>query len=191
MPSVDCPIADCAYTTPDLDAVIVAALLTTHGTTHTTPRPRPSADASAKVEKVKRPSISPAGSSEDWTYFISRWQDYVTATKVTGRDMIIQLLECCDENLRKDLTRSTIGTLTDKSEADVLKAIRLLAVREENVMVARVTLNNMHQDRDETIRSFGARLRGQANVCKYSIECPSCHTDVSYTEASRRPESRY
>ena len=113
MPSVDCPIAGCTYTTPDLDAAIVAALLTTHGTTHTTPRPRPSADASVKVEKVKRPSISPAGSSEDWTYFISRWQDYVTATKVTGRDMIIQLLECCDENLRKDLTRSAIGTLTD------------------------------------------------------------------------------
>ena len=55
-------------------------------------------------------------------------------------------------------------------------------------MVARVALNinNMHQDRDETIRSFGARLRGQANVCKYSIECPSCHTDVSYTEAILR-----
>ena len=44
------------------------------------------------------------------------------------------------------------------TEEAVLKAMRSLAVREENVMVARVTLNNMRQDRDETIRSFGARL---------------------------------
>lgn len=183
MPSVGCPIAGCPYTTPDLDAVIVAALLTTHGTTHTTPLPGLVVDKSARVERVRRPSISPAGSSEDWSYFISRWKDYVTATKVTGRDKIIQLLECCNEHLRKDLTRSSTDTLTDQSEEDVLKAIRLLAVREENIMVARATLNSMHQDHDETIRSFGARLRGQAGVCKYLIDCPGCNVQVNYTEA--------
>ena len=40
----------------------------------------------------------------------------------------------------------------------------------------------MHQDRDETIRSFGARLLGQASVCKYMINCPDCHHEVNYTE---------
>ena len=180
MPSVTCPIADCGYTTPDLDPVIVAALLTTHSAVHANAR---SADhtASAKVEKVRRPVISSGSSSEDWSYFSSRWNDYVQATKVAGYDRIIQLLECCDEQLRKDLTRSH-GSLTTKSEAEVLAAIKTLAVRLENTMVARVTLLNMKQDREESIRSFSARLRGQAGVCKYSVKCSGCDNIVDYTD---------
>ena len=92
---------------------------------------------------------------------------------------IVQLLECCDESLCKDLTRAEGGSLTSKSETDVLAAIRLLAVRDENTMVARVTLHNMRQ---EPIRNFGARLRGQAGVCKFFMQCPGCSKDVNYTD---------
>ena len=91
-------------------------------------------------------------------------------------------VECCDEQLRKDLTRNAGGTLTHLAIEDVLKAIKRLAVHEENIMVARVTLHDMQQDHDEPVRAFGARLRGQAGVCKFIIECPNCHHDVNYTE---------
>ena len=57
MPVVNCPIGDCPYATPDVDAVVAAALI-----------------------------------------------------------KVIQLLECCDEQLRKDLTRTAGGTLTGKTE---------------------------------------------------------------------------
>ncbi|KAK3752546.1 hypothetical protein QZH41_003484, partial [Actinostola sp. cb2023] len=40
----------------------------------------------------------------------------------------------------------------------------------------------MHQDRDETVRSFGARLRGQAGVCKFTTQCLECNASVNYTE---------
>ena len=53
-------------------------------------------------------------------------------------------------------------------------------------MVARVALHNMRQDRDETIRSFGARLCGQAGVCKFVTKCPQCDSDVNYTETILR-----
>ena len=53
-------------------------------------------------------------------------------------------------------------------------------------MVARVILHDMRQDRVETVRSFGARLRGQAGICKFLIKCPSCDADVNYTEAMMR-----
>ena len=183
MPVIDCPITDCEYATPDVDPIVAAALITTHATIHNATA---SPAAIAKVEKVKRPTISSAGTSEDWTYFLSRWTDYVEATKVSGKDKVIQLLECCDEHLRKDLTRTAGGTLTNKSEAEVITVMKTLAVREENTMVARVTLNNMRQDRDEPIRSFGARLRGQAGVCKFIIKCPNCDYDVVYAEAVLR-----
>ena len=54
-------------------------------------------------------------------------------------------------------------------------------------MVARVTLHNMRQDTDEPVRGFGARLRGQADVCKFLlIKCPGCNVDVNYKEAILR-----
>ena len=64
----------------------------------------------------------------------------------------------------------------------VMAAIKRLAVREENTMVARVQLHNMRQARDETICSFGARLQGQASICAFLIKCPGCHADVNYTK---------
>ena len=185
MPVVQCPVPTCDYETADLDAVIVAALLTTHATVHNAAPPS-ATQSYHKVEKVRRPTISSAGTSEEWTYFIARWNEYVEATNIKDKELVIQLLECCDDTLRRDLTRSAAGSLTDKSQNEVLAAIRTLAVREENTMVARVTLNNMTQDRDETVRSFGARLRGQAGVCKFIIQCPGCDRDVNYTDAILR-----
>lgn len=49
-------------------------------------------------------------------------------------------------------------------------------------MVTRVQLSDMKQDRDDAIRNFGARLRGQASVCKFTTACPSCNTAVNYTD---------
>ena len=122
----------------------------------------------AKAKKVKRPCISSSGTTEDWHYFIYRWSDYEKATKLSETDRVIQLLQCCDDQLRRDLTQNAGGTLTEKTENEVLAAMKILAVREENVMVARVTLHNMKQDRGEPIRAYGARLRGQAGVCKFT-----------------------
>lgn len=55
-----------------------------------------------------------------------------------------------------------------------MAAIKKLAVREENTMVAGVQLHNMKQDQDETISSF--------RVCKFTIKCPTCEADINYTE---------
>ena len=180
MPVVQCPIKDCEYRTPDVDPVVAAALITTHATIHGLPH---STAPVAKAEKVKCPCISSARTTGDWQYFTSRWSDYVEAAKLLGTDKVIQLLECCDDQLRRDLTRNVGGTLVGKTEVEVLAAMKILAVREENVMVAIVMLHNMKQDRGEPIRAYGARLRGQASVCKFVQQCTNCQANVDYTEA--------
>ena len=91
----------------------------------------------AKAEKVKRPTVSSVGTCEEWIYFLSRWKDYVEGTNIKDKELIIQLLECCDETLRRDLTRRQGSSLTAKTEKTVLAAIRQLAVSEECLMVAR------------------------------------------------------
>ena len=105
------------------------------------------------------------------------------ATKVTDKDRTIQLLECCDDQLRKYVTRSICmgRTLTDRPEEETLTLVRRLAGREENTVVAQVALHNMRQDRDDTVRSFSARIRGQAGVCKLFLPCPDCSQTVHYT----------
>ena len=178
MPKIKCPIPSCEYETPDVDAVIVAALITTHSSTH-------SVTQAARVEKISRPTISSTGTSEEWAYFKTRWEDYAQGTRIGGREYVVQLLECCDEVLRRDLTR-THGSLTEKTKEEVMAAIRALAVREENQMVARVTLNDMRQDRDEPIRAYAARLRGQAEICGFTTKCAGCNNDVSYRDAVLR-----
>ena len=40
--------------------------------------------------------------------------------------------------------------------------------------MARVALSRMTQDRGEPIRAFAARLRGQAEVCRFTKKCPGC-----------------
>ncbi len=73
--------------------------------------------------------------------------------------------------------------MTTLTEDQVFAAMKSLAIREENTMVSRVTLQNMRQGRDEPVRAFGARLRGQASICKFIPKCSGCEANVDYTEA--------
>ena len=115
--------------------------------------------ANAKMEKFKHPSVALAGTGEAWSYSITRWSEYKTGTKLVGPDIVAQLLECCKE-LRKDITRAAGKSLMSSDEIDVLTAMKALAVRAENTMVARVALSNMRQGHDEPIQSFYARIKG-------------------------------
>ena len=51
-------------------------------------------------------------------------------------------------NFARTSPKNARGTLTG-TEDQVFKAIKTLAIREENTMVARASLHNMRQDRDE------------------------------------------
>ena len=52
-------------------------------------------------------------------------------------------------------------------------------------MVARVQLQQMRQDREEAVRAFAARLRGQASVCNFQVEC-KCAAEVDYSNVMIR-----
>ena len=170
MDAVRCSFPGCDYSTPaDTDPAVAAVILSTHAITH-------SRAAKAKPAPMKRPEISSGGTTEAWSYFTTRWRSYSQAVQLSGQDTSIQLLECCDAKLRRDVTRNAIGPtpLEEMAEADLLKAIRVLAVREENPKVARVALSRMSQDRGEPVRAFAARLRGQVEVCWFTKKYAAC-----------------
>ena len=64
MPTIKCPIAASTFETDELNAVSVATLLTTHAMVHSAGPVAPAAPA-VKIERLKRPSVSYAGTSED------------------------------------------------------------------------------------------------------------------------------
>ena len=68
MPVVKCPVASCQYKSEDVEAIVVVALFSAHSIMHP-------ANASTSKEKIKRPNLSTAGTSEDWEYFLTRWED--------------------------------------------------------------------------------------------------------------------
>ena len=182
MPAIPCSHApECTYTTdPGASVSEAITLLQMHEKAkHTQQVPTSS---SLKADKVRRPTITGGGSSEDWQYFVTRWEEYASATKLADKDKVLQLLECCDEQLRRDLTRAAGGTLSAKPMSEVMEAIHKLAVREENTMVARFTLHQMVQEVDEPVRNFGARIKGQANICKYNTKCSNCDHSMEYTD---------
>ena len=117
MPKHQCPFPACKFTTKDVSDDLAAVLIKVHADgSHNVAKSK-----SAKVENVRRPVISTGGTIEDWQYFQTRWNDYKEATNISGRDKIIQLLECCDSDLRKALSRAAGGSLTGSTEEVVLK----------------------------------------------------------------------
>ena len=163
---IQCSAPDCNHNFGTATGGALERLIDLHARTAHPPEAPPQAN-NVKAEKVRRPSITSQGTTEDWTYFKSRWEEYKAATKLAGEDLVYQLLETCEESLRKDLTRC-YGTLVGETEANVLNFIKILAIRPENAMVNRVKLQNLHQERDEPMRSFVARLRGQAGACTFT-----------------------
>ena len=113
MPTVKCPINGCGYETIDASDAIVAALIGIHGTTHqASTQSRPKSEAC----KIKRPSVCTAGTNEEWKYFETRLIEYKQAAKIGADEMVVQLLECCEESLRRDLTRVAGGvSMTHKT----------------------------------------------------------------------------
>ena len=182
MTIIPCGFPDCDYVTGDYPSAVVGAILINHTATHTNPLV---GQTSAKVEKVRRPTITAGITNQEWIFFLSKWVEYRDATKIKGRELITQLTECCDEALQLNLFRVN-GSQKDDPEETVIAAIRKLAVHDENIMISRATLSKMKQDRDEPVRPFVARLQGQAAICKYNIvaHCSTCDVDIpkDYTD---------
>ena len=176
-----CCYAGCDFVITDEDKDLLKLSAQSHITQHA--NPNSSISQPDRTEKAKRPTIIMGFTSEDWTYFLSRWDEYKKLTKMAQNDIVAQLKECCEEDLRKNLFRAH-GSLKDNDEEFVLEAIRKQAVHEENVIVARVAHMQMTQDRDEPVQGFVARIKGQANICKYTLKhkCPcNKESDANYS----------
>ena len=175
-----CPKASCPFSIPEgTDVALAIALLEAHVKIEHT------RDGAVKAKPVERPIISAGETTEGWDYFLTRWRAYHKAAKLAGDDKGIQLLECLEPDLRRDLTRTTRGgvPLEERPEADLLAAIKAMAVVGENYLEGTFAFARIKQDRGESHRKFASRLRGVAKTCDYVEQCGNCGHQVDYSES--------
>ena len=114
MAEILCPFPECNFTVgEDVPSDCKSTVLQLHLAYHQSTRD----STAAQPEKLKRPSISVGSSTEDWSYFQSRWNTYKSATRLSGEAIMVQMLECCDEALRKDLNRVYKNAITKMNES--------------------------------------------------------------------------
>ena len=155
---VSCPASGCGYQTEDLAAEIVASLLNIHALEHSRP-PTPA----SKGPKLNRPTIDMGIDEETWNSFLRRWETFKLGSGISEDAAPTQLFQCTSESLG-DLLLKADPRLTTRPTADVIKAMRSLAVIPVARGVSRAELLQMKQSSDEPVRTFAARIRGKAET---------------------------
>ena len=181
MPSIDCPIGGCTYSTGDVDPAIAAALLTVHNNIHVGAA---APTTKQKAPKLARPTISGGSTEEVWNAFRARWDLFKNGTQLTLNETTQQLFQCCDDALGNDLIRGNSNIVTNSTEQELLDAIKKLAVIPVAISVRRSDLLSIRQCDGESIRTFFARIKGKAATCAYTADCtaPTCTQSVDFTD---------
>ena len=105
---------------------------------------------------------------------------YKTGRSIPDNMCSTALFHCCDDDLMSDLMRDVQDDVSGMAEADLLAAIKRLAVKEESTLVHRIKLSKLTQAPGTPIRTFLAALRGQASLCQFTATCKQQGCDHVY-----------
>ena len=183
MPVIQCPIAECPYSTEDVDAAVAAALLVIHNNVHVSAPNNANAATRQRAPKIERPRVSAGSSEEIWNTFITRWAMFKRGTGLTGAEAAQHLFHCCEDDLGDALLKAHPDAVTG-NEDELLKKIKKMAVIPVAVCVRRAELMSMRQDHGENARAFYAKVKGKAATCSYSAGCSSdtCTQVIDFTD---------
>ena len=178
--TLKCQFTGCDWETTNSSEAVAIALLTSHGNVHIH---APAIESRSKQPKVDRPELVQDITDEDWESFSEDWRRfkrswYTAAT--TQVEVTDQLLQCCEQNLRRLLVKQD-PQISNSSENDVLLAMREMAVIKIAASVRRTKLMLSRQEHGVPIREFYANTRAAAATCNYTVKCshPCCNDKAS------------
>ena len=152
-----CPATQCDFKTIPLEFAQAKELLDIHVKVDH-PAAAAGGDGQRRPEKFPRPEISLDKSSEEWSEFKVTWDQYKEEYGLVGPQLIRQLYACCSEEMKTSLSRITAGQQFKKTEEQLLKLMKELAVRFQNPMVHVQEFLQQYQQQDEGVRHFLTRL---------------------------------
>ena len=170
MVNIVCPIDGCQFETGDYSEAICLAIFNAHQLgAHTAPPQQ-----SSRVPKVDRPPLNDNISEETWNAFLQSWEIFVRGNNVSENDKTVQLYSCCDLALKAKVT-AIHSNILDEPVQNVLDILKTITVTPVAKTVKRNALLQMHQDADESIRTFLSRVKGKAVNCGLRKECEHPH----------------
>ena len=179
---IRCSVPGCTYTIENVSEALAIALLTNHGLAHQ------SRDNTPRGPKLDRPKVDVGVTIEEWNIFLRRWTWFKDGSHIDDASAPSQLFQCAGPELGDRLLTSD-ANIASKSVAQILAAMRSLAVVPVAVSVLRSELLQLRQDRNESCRAFAARVRGKAEACvfsfRYQHQCQCgevCTGTVDYTD---------
>ena len=175
MVQLHCPIEGCPYVTINGSEVVACALLAAHTPAHNVaPAPMTSGP------KLERPKIDIGVTLEQWNMFERRWDVFVNGSGINPTISSPQLFQCASEELGNNLLKID-ANVTSKPTKLLLSEMKSLAVIAVARGVLRAELFQMRQERDESFRSYAARVRGKAETCSYTTKC-TCELTINFTD---------
>ena len=183
---VSCSVPNCDFTTDDVSEALAIALLNNHGHAHFsgTPGRQEHSPTRVKGPKLERPQVNVGVSTEEWNIFIRRWEVFRTGSGIDDVSAPSQLFQCAGTELGDSILKSNANA-TSGSLADLISAMKSLAVIPVATGVLRTELLQMRQSREEQFRAYAARVRGKAETCEFMATC-ACGREVDYTDHSIR-----
>ena len=160
-----CLAENCTFQTEDYEeALLAATMMNSHiAISHSNQPP-----SSNRVTRVEQPSISIEMTPRAWENTVRYWKIYKKTANLKESELACHLIACCEPDLR-DRLMNTHSNIENESEKEALKVIKEMSVKSESIIVAQVNHMKCVQGRDEPIRPYYARLKGQAKVCDYTV----------------------
>ena len=169
---LSCQFTGCEWKIENDSEAVAIALLTSHGNVHLRGPARPT-ETRSKQPKVDRPELIQDISDEDWETFEEEWRRFKRSwhsSSTTQLEVTDQLLECCEQNLRRLLVKQD-PIISSQPEIDVLKAMREMAVIKIVTSVRRTKLMLSRQDHGVNFREYYANTLAAAATCYYKVQC--------------------
>ena len=182
---ISCAFPGCDFRSEDVTEAIACALLQSHAFIHSGAsavhqRDEPTQARECPGPKLERPCIDIGVSMEDWNVFLRRWRVFKEGSGISDTAAPPQLFQCTSKALGDNLLNFD-ADITTKPLDEITESIRRLAVVPIATVILRTELMQMRQMRDESFRSFSARVRGKADTYAFFAEC-SCGLRVYYTD---------
>ena len=145
-----------------------------------TPHPR-----NANIPKPERPTIEEGCDDFGWKLHLDKWNRFKSMCNLSEKSQILMnLRESCSTEINR-LLFQYVGeqelNSPELTEEKLLAHIKSVAVQSIHIEVHRWQFNQLEQQDSEPATKFVGRLKAQAALCKFQVQC-SCNEWVSYDE---------
>ena len=115
------------------------------------------------------PKVSSDIFDDEWCSFVNEWQSFKSTTELPEDSVNRYLLSCCEEELRSSVLRAE-PRIVERSEKEVLTAIKKLAVVSVAICTLQSEVIQMRQEHTEAVRHYAARVRMEKWKVQKSIQ---------------------